>query len=107
MYAYVRMIIGLYHREDPTDPVETSLQQLNRHQAALKRFKLRNNALPLLRTTKTPGYPYMTDIIIETSTPFSNDTSASNDMPASSDTPAAPTLALSTESNFATVNQKR
>ena len=48
----------------------------------------------------------MTDIIIETSTPFSNDTSALNDMPALSDTPAAATLALSTESNFAMVNQK-
>ena len=53
-----------------------------------------------------PGHPYMTDIIIETSTPFSNDSSALNDMPALSDTPASATTALSTESNFATVNQK-
>ena len=37
---------------------------------------------------------------------FQNDTSALNDMPASSDTSAAATTALSTESNFAMVNQK-
>ena len=48
---------------------------------------------------KKPGHPYMTDIIIETST------SASNDMPTLSDTPVEVIPAVSTESNFATVHQ--